>query len=349
MAFNAKDIIAKANQKTAEKEKKAEEERLAAIEAEKRRATQEAEEKARREKEAAELKRQKEEQERKEKEEHERKVLEEKMRIEAEKARVQEEIRQKAEEERRQKTAATSTEMDSMNNAMQSSLSSKNASSYEIDRQLKKAKELLTRDVDYNQISVYQSYKDNVSQMENRLQELRNKERKAGNRKENAKTAAGIIIFVLGITTYLSKYFLSIYQDYPALPWISLVLSIVLVALGTFLFCLSNNVDDLAKIIMVWTACICVGIGIGWFFGIKLRRINPEKAKEGVGVALGIVGAIVGLFGGIVGLIIGFIVGGLLGYFLGWVFTTVAGIVILIIICTGLACFGAYEIQDNLL
>ena len=338
MAFNAKDILAKANQNAAEKEKKAEEARLAAIEAEKKRAAQEAEEKARRDREAAEQQRQKEEKER-----------QEKMRIEAEKARVQEEIRQKAEEERRQKTAATSTEMDSMNLTMQNYLAGKKASSYEVERQLKNAKELLTRDVDYNQISVYQSYKDNVSQMENYLHQLEGNERKAFNRRENAKAISGVIVFILGIVTYLSKYFLTIYHYHPVLPWLSLILSIGFLALGTFLFWLSDNTGDFAKIFILWTACICAGIGIGWFFGIKLRGINPEKAKEGVGVALGIIGAIIGLVGGIVGLIAGFIVGGLLGYFLGWVFTTVAGVVILILVCIGIACFVAYVIQDHAL
>lgn len=203
MAFNAQDILAKAKQEAEEKAKKAEEERLAAIEAEKRRAAQEAEEKARREKEAAEQKererKEKEEQERKEREEREKKELEEKMRIEAEKARVQEELRQKAEEEIRQKTAATSTEMESVNLKMQNALSNKTVSSSQINKILANAKELLSRNVDYDTISVYQAFKDNVNQMEVLLQQLRDKERKAYNRKQNSKKAVRAVIGVIAV------------------------------------------------------------------------------------------------------------------------------------------------------
>ena len=200
MAFNAKDILAKAKQDAEEKAKKAEADRLAALEAEKQRAAQETEEKARQEREAAKQREKErkaqEEKERKEQEEREKKSLEEKMKIEAEKARVQEELRQKAEAELKRNTAEAEAKMNSFNIKMQSYLSNNTASSWSLKKELDAAKEELTKNVNFDDISCYSEFKENINKLEMLIQKTREKEAKKAKSKKNAKTA-GIVLVCL--------------------------------------------------------------------------------------------------------------------------------------------------------
>ena len=184
MAFDAKSLIQKAKQEAEEKAKRAEEERLAAQKAEEERRIKEAEEKARKEKEEAE-RREKERLEREEKERIQREQerirqeqeAEARRKQEEEEARLREQARIKAEEERNRRTQQCSSEMEEMNTKLFQYVTGKVYSYAQINALLNMAKELLNRDVDTSKIACYETFKNNVSTLENLAETVRQKER----------------------------------------------------------------------------------------------------------------------------------------------------------------------------